>query len=693
MKTLYCSQGHLNSADSRFCRLCGEVLGFPPGAIAGQLLAWRYQILSELGQGGFGRTYLAEDTNRFREPCVLKEFAPQVEGEQALQKAEELFAREAGILYQLQHPQIPKFREMFRAEWQGRERIFLVQDYVEGQTYHDRLMQRLQQGDRFSEAEVVQLMLQLLPVLDYIHTAGVIHRDISPDNLIQRSTDGLPVLIDFGGVKQVAAKVVSVTTPVVQSANVTRLGKIGYAPAEQLELGEVHPHSDLYSLAVTVLVLLTGKEPADLFSSQGTLNRNQWRRAVSLSPALVNILAKMLEAYPNKRFQSAQEVIQALTAAGYQSVVAVPPTAMPPGEPIPVFSPDPKFTPQAPVVTDPATIAISPKRQTQAVTVSPRAKPSKPGNVRAIAQALILVGLVIGGWWAGVNWIGPALKKQLPEITKPSASKPPVKPAQPQQPDFAKAEQDRKQQIDNRRQQLGIDNAFFMRLVNEAFYAKHPELNGQKLSTGDADANLRKEWDELALQYLGRLEFLSTEARSRLGQYTATDVQDRQSAASQLNLSSRALNDLTDGSFFHQFPEISRGDNLLEKQIGQVWQGTAADQLKLLQSGKTLQRVEFPPANFSDRLSGSLKPGESKAFIASFEAGQTLRMQLQAATPVLLSLYPPTSNLPALLADSRETNWSGNLTASGLYEITIVADGQAVSYTIDLAIADDVVSP
>lgn len=709
MTTLYCSQGHLNSSDSRFCRLCGEVLTSPP-AIAGHLLAWRYQVVSELGKGGFGRTYLAQDTNRFHEPCVLKEFAPQVEGAMALQKAEELFAREAGTLYQLQHPQIPKFREMFRAEWQGRERIFLVQDYVDGQTYADLLAQRLQQGDRFSEAEVLQLLLQLLPVLDYIHSAGVIHRDISPDNLMARSLDGLPVLIDFGGVKQVAAKVASLTNPVAQSVNATRLGKMGYAPAEQLELGEVYPHSDLYALAVTVLVLLTGKEPTDLFSHNGSLNRSHWRRVVSLSPVLIDVLAKMLEIYPNKRFQSAQAAMQALTIAGYQTKAAAPPTAMPPGQPIPVFATDPAGSPrpggvvppavaprevaQKPVMTDPATIAVAPKRQTQAMKVAPPpAQPMQRGMGRAIAQTLCLLGLVLAGWWAGVNWLGPALKRQLPEITKPSSKPASVKPTTPEQPNFSQAEQDRKQQIESRRQQLSIDSAFLVRLVNEGFYARHPELDGKKLGTGAADAALRQEWDELALQYLERLTVLSGAARSQLGAYTTADVETRQQAVGQLNLSSRALNDLTDGTFFHQFPDISRGENLLEREIGQVWQGTAADQLQRLQSGKTLHRVQFPPGNFSDRLTGTLKPGQGQTYIADFSAGQTLRLQLQSAHPVLLSLYPPTSDLPALLSDARDTSWTGKLTASGLYEITVVATDTAVDYTIDLAIADEVTSP
>jgi serine/threonine protein kinase, bacterial len=188
MAPLYCSKGHENSSENRFCRLCGEKLTQPisQNVELGMVMGGRYRIVRELGHGGFGRTYLSEDLNRFNESCVLKEFAPQVQGTYALQKAEELFEREAGILYKLQHAQIPRFREMFRVKQGNKGGLFLVQDYVIGQTYHALLEGCKRQGVRFSEVEVTQLLLQLLPVLEYIHSLGVIHRDISPDNLILR---------------------------------------------------------------------------------------------------------------------------------------------------------------------------------------------------------------------------------------------------------------------------------------------------------------------------------------------------------------------------------------------------------------------------------------------------------------------------------------------------------------------------
>ena len=679
-----CSQNHSNAADSRFCRICGEALPAQTSPKAGELLGWRYKVLSELGQGGFGRTYLAQDSNRFNEPCVLKEFAPQVEGEAALQKAEELFEREAGTLYQLQHPQIPRFRELFRAEWQGRDRLFLVQDYVEGQTYQELSQTRQHQGQSFSEAEVTELLLQLLPVLDYIHTAGVIHRDISPDNLILRQSDRLPVLIDYGGVKQVAARVASISqrvvAPVVQPIAITRLGKLGYAPAEQLDHGEVHPHSDLYALAVTSLVLLTGQEPQTLFAKG---DRTRWQRSLHLSPRLTQVLTKMLDPYPGRRYQSAPEVMQALGQA-----IEFQPSGQP-HKSIPAFTPDP------------ATRVVSPARAQTIPVLSAKPNTPKPvvkkqaGVGRSLAGLALLIGMIGVGWWAGVKWLAPALRSKLPEIIRSTGNQ--AKPiaqsnsSNPKAPDFSQSEQSRKQQIQDRQAQLGIDSPFLVNLVNQSFYAEHPELNGQKLGTGAADARFRTEWDKLALQSLDQLQGLSSEARSRLGQYTAANVRDRQAAAAQLNLSSRALNDLTDAQFFHWFPAVSRQGNLLNQAVGQVWQAIAVDKLNALRSGDALERIEFPAETFSHQVSGTLKPGQSKAYLASFTQNQALQLKLQAAGSTLLSVYPPSSKTSALLEDSTRTNWSGKLPDTGLYEITIASDGQnSVSYTLNLAAADHV---
>ncbi len=268
----------------------------------GTVLQNRYRIIQILGQGGFGRTYLAEDQRRFNELCAIKELIPNATGTGAWEKAQELFAREAAILYQIQHPQIPQFRERFEED----QRLFLVQDYVAGKTYRTLIDERKAVGQTFTEAEVLVFMRSLLPVLDHIHGKGIIHRDISPENIILRSSDRLPVLIDFGVVKELATKLQSLNA----STPVTTVGKLGYAPAEQMQTGKAYPSSDLYALAVTVLVLLTGKEPQELFDeNQLTWN---WQKLVKIDPRFAQILNRMLSHSPSDRFANVADVTQAL---------------------------------------------------------------------------------------------------------------------------------------------------------------------------------------------------------------------------------------------------------------------------------------------------------------------------------------------------------------------------------------------
>ena len=308
----------------------------PPIPI-GTILQNRYRVLSILGQGGFGRTYLAEDQGRFNERCALKEFIPNTNGTYALDKSKELFQREAAILYQIQHPQIPQFRATFEEN----QRLFLVQDYVEGKTYRTLLNERKALGSLFSEAEVVLFLRQILPVLAHIHARGIIHRDIAPDNIILRASDRVPVLIDFGVVKELATRVSG--DPAMPA---TSVGKVGYAPSEQMLSGQATPSSDLYALAVTAIVLLTGKEPQELLD-QHTLVWS-WQQWTKVSPALALLFNRMLSRVPGDRYQSVREVVQALDA---------PPNPYAP--PSPSSTPTPTPTPS---VSQVATIALGRRR-------------------------------------------------------------------------------------------------------------------------------------------------------------------------------------------------------------------------------------------------------------------------------------------------------------------------------------------
>jgi serine/threonine protein kinase len=265
------------------------------------ILQRRYRLIKLIGEGGFGRTYLATDQSRFNERCAIKELSLASPSPAHLHKAQEFFKQEAALLYQLQHLQIPRFWATF----EECSRLFLVQDFIPGQTYEALLHDRVAQKQTFTEAEVWRFLLQVLPVLGYLHGQGIIHQDISPDNIILRETDQLPVLIDFGVVKQFASRLQHDANGVV-----TMVGKAGYAPIEQSNSGQAFPSSDLYALAVTALVLLTGR-PAEELLPDGRVNWS-WRNWVNISDGLADVLGKMLSYQPVDRYQSSVDVFQAL---------------------------------------------------------------------------------------------------------------------------------------------------------------------------------------------------------------------------------------------------------------------------------------------------------------------------------------------------------------------------------------------
>ncbi|MCC5648918.1 serine/threonine protein kinase [Nostoc sp. XA013] len=291
-----------------------------PEIAAGTLIDNRYIIQKLLGQGGLGRTYLAFDTRRFNEACVLKEFAPIGTGESGLEQYRNLFKREAKILHQLQHPQIPKFLACF----EGDGRLFLVQEYVDGKTYSRLLGELQRQGRNFSEEEVIQWLKNLLPVLEYVHQHNIIHRDISPDNIMLPDGNDLPVLIDFGVGKQIA-DINEGRNPNHQVTFVGKMslvGKVGYAPREQISLGLCSPSSDLYALGVTAIVLLTGRDPS-LLIDQYSLEWN-WRYYSYVSDDFAQVLDQMLADRPHKRYQTAREVLINLERIAKPEVVMSP---------------------------------------------------------------------------------------------------------------------------------------------------------------------------------------------------------------------------------------------------------------------------------------------------------------------------------------------------------------------------------
>ncbi|MEG4576487.1 serine/threonine-protein kinase [Microcoleus sp. N3A4] len=304
-------QNPQNADRTQFCLNCGSKL----------LLRERYRAIKPLGRGGFGRTFLAVDEDKPSKPrCAIKQFFPLSQGTSSSEKAAELFNREAVRLDELgKHPQIPELLAHFQQE----RYQYLVQEFIEGQNLQEELLRT----GPFSESQILSLLKDLLPVLQFVHDRSVIHRDIKPPNIIRRRISQTPilytyptltgelVLVDFG-----AAKVVEGLRETG-----TVIGSPEFVAPEQIR-GQAVYASDLYSLGVTCIYLLTQISPFDLFD----INQDAWVwrdfLKVPIDPKLSRILDKTIEPSLSRRYKSVAEVLNDLQP---QSAAQVPTPAAP----------------------------------------------------------------------------------------------------------------------------------------------------------------------------------------------------------------------------------------------------------------------------------------------------------------------------------------------------------------------------
>ncbi|MFN5815928.1 MAG: protein kinase domain-containing protein, partial [Pseudanabaena sp.] len=282
----------VNSLTAKFCTQCGAKLQIQD----------RYRALKVIGQGGFGKTFLAQDESKPSQPrCVIKQFAFETINPNAsqgtLDVAIRLFEQEAKRLDDLgKHPQIPELLSFTIHE--GKQ--YLIQEFIDGET----LEQELRRVGAFSEQQVQDVLVEVLQILEFVHSKSVIHRDISPDNIIRRRSDQKLVLVDFGAAKHATATLLAKTG--------TGIGKPSYGAPEQM-LGKSVFQSDLFGLGVTCLHLLTNVEPFTLYDVLE--NEYQWRQFLN-GKIVSNRFGKLLDrltAYKVKeRPNSVTEILQDL---------------------------------------------------------------------------------------------------------------------------------------------------------------------------------------------------------------------------------------------------------------------------------------------------------------------------------------------------------------------------------------------
>ncbi len=344
------------------------------------LLNNRYQIIQVLAAGGFGETYLAEDTYMpSRRRCVIKQLKPVTNDPQMYQLIQQRFQREAATLEALGEgsDQIPKLYAYFLEDGQ----FHLVQEWIQGQTITDKV----ESVGPLSETAVKEILASLLLVLDYVHSKGIIYRDIKPDNIILRQANGKPVLIDFGAVKETMTATVNTQGKATYSIV---LGTPGFMAPEQAAGRPIYA-SDIYSLGMTGIYLLTGKLPQELQTDLHTEEMSWQQHAPNVSADLAIVLNKAIQYHPRDRYTTAIKMLDAL-----QSDAATP-----------IQQPDG------------VTLVVSlPHELSSHAAATPQSIPVKRNSSKGKRQALLLGSVVIGSL-VGVAVIFNLVRQQSPVIS------------------------------------------------------------------------------------------------------------------------------------------------------------------------------------------------------------------------------------------------------------------------------------
>lgn len=286
----------------------------------GNTLVGRYQIISHLGGGGFGETFVAYDTQLPGSPeCVVKKLKPQSTDPLTLETARRLFDTEAQVLHKLgTHDRIPQLLAYFEENAE----FYLVQEFIPG----DDLSKEITPGKTLSQDQVISLLQEILQILEFVHQQKVIHRDVNPRNILRRQQDGKLILIDFGAVKQITTQVI---TPGGQTKSTVAIGTPGYIPGEQAQ-GTPKFSSDIYALGIVAIQCLTGLPPEQIEKDAET-NEIIWQNHAAVSPEFAQFVDKMVCYDFRQRYPSAKLALQALQELTplTSGTIALAPAALP----------------------------------------------------------------------------------------------------------------------------------------------------------------------------------------------------------------------------------------------------------------------------------------------------------------------------------------------------------------------------
>jgi serine/threonine-protein kinase len=609
--------------------------------VAGQLIGGRYRLERPLSDapGGQGDLWLARDTLAADGPAALRRLGPERDQRQARQ----LWARLQGVL----HPQVPR---VGAAISEG-DQLWLVREWQAGRTYQQLLAARQERQLVFGAGEVLLLLRQLLPVLAALHGQDLLHGDLTPANVLRRDSDGLPVLLDFGLLRGPEGGVVGATP--------------GYAPPELQRGDPPQPWMDLHALGVIALVLLSGDGPERLLQPQTMVWR--WPSALDGEPALRQQLQRLLSRDPGERLATAARALSAFQAVPMpdstgpvpradRTVVLVPaalspsvaveegagPASAPPAPDQPPAEPSPADPPPA-EATLPDEPPTAGKEEAVPAKVPPL-RPAPPPPRRAVSPVRsrqqereeqaegglwpVLVALVVSavvgtavGWW----WLG---RGETP--ANPAGG---GLPALEEAPSLPPGEVDQREQLISRLRALQVDRGWFLDLVNASLLAQYPERRGRLPTDSLEDAPLRKAWNDLAEDWLARVEQLPLALRRRLGSYTAADWEQRQRNLAQRGISAEVLQQLVSGSAQTLLPTRAT-EGMPKEPWRQLWYAAAAQILENL----SIEPIEAS-SQTTQLLAADVPANGARLFPIRLPAGHALVLGVNGTPLLQMSVY------------------------------------------------------
>ena len=565
-------------------------------AAAGQLIAGRYRLEQPLHQGPQASLWRASDLLATGSQLALWQWDAQAAPAASTQGLRELWGRWQQVL----HPQVPRLGGVFEEEGQ----LWLVREWLPGRSYQQLQELRGKRGLVYGSGEVLLLLRQLLPVLVALHGQQLVHGGLRPARLLRRETDGLPVLLDF-------------------------------APLTGSDASE--PWHDLQALGLVALSLMGG-EPPEAWREPGGGWR--WPAQLAEEPALQAALARLLSADPAERFGSAAEAQAALAALPLpESSGPVPrpepeapapaPAPAPVPAPAPTSAPAPVPAPQAElpplpqsVLTAQTAVAAAGGRRRDGSRDASREEVAE-GGLWPVLIALVLsavVGTALGWWWLSRG------RATLPSTPDAALELPSSLPRE---------EVDQRQQLLNRLRAMQVDRAWFLQLVDASLLARFPERGGRLPGDSAQDAPLRRVWNELAEEWLARVEQLPLDVRRRLGSFSMADWNRRQQGLVAQGLSSSVLRQLVSASAqtLLQGPGEGNGE-LPPEPFRQLW-FAAAEQ--------SLANVRIEPIAAQARetrvVTAQVEANGARLFPIRLPAGYRLVLGVNGSPLMQMSVY------------------------------------------------------